>query len=64
MFREHYSRELDKNDKAVKQLLDQARDSTVTLVYGAKDKEHNNAVALKDYLKSAGKRRCVNTRAR
>ena len=56
-FHEHYSRELDKNRKVVGQLLDLTHDRTVTLVYGTKDKEHNNAVALKDYLESAGKRR-------
>ena len=50
-----YSRELDRNRKAVEQLVDRAH--TAMLVYGPKDKEHNNAVALKDYLKSAGKRR-------
>jgi uncharacterized protein YeaO (DUF488 family) len=54
-FRERYSRELDKNREAVEQLLDQAHGRTVTLVYGAKDKEHNNAVALKEYLESAAR---------
>jgi uncharacterized protein YeaO (DUF488 family) len=55
-FRECYSRELDKNRETVNQLVDQTHNRTVTRVYGAKDKEHNNAVALKDYLKSARNR--------
>ena len=29
-----------------------ARRGTVTLVYSSRDTEHNNAVALKDYLQS------------
>jgi uncharacterized protein YeaO (DUF488 family) len=42
---------------AVEQVVDRAHNRTAMLVYGPKDKEHNNAVALKDYLKSAGERR-------
>lgn len=33
-----------------------ARRMTVTLVYSARDQEHNDAVVLKDILESAGKR--------
>ncbi|QYX56342.1 DUF488 domain-containing protein [Roseovarius sp. SCSIO 43702] len=50
-FRDRYHEELDDND-AVDDLLDKVRDGRVTLVYAAKDEEHNNAVALRDYLKS------------
>jgi uncharacterized protein YeaO (DUF488 family) len=49
-FRDRYFRELETNRDAVERLLEEARRGTVTLVYGAKDEEHNNAVALKDYL--------------
>jgi uncharacterized protein YeaO (DUF488 family) len=52
MFLDRYFRELDKNSDAVQQLLEHARRRTVTLVYGAKDEEHNDAVALKQYLDS------------
>jgi len=30
--------------------VEQSRAGTVTLVFAAKDAEHNNAVALKEYL--------------
>ena len=49
-FRDLYFQELDDNHDAVEQLLEQDRRGTVTLVYGAKNEEYNNAVALKDYL--------------
>jgi uncharacterized protein YeaO (DUF488 family) len=49
-FRDRYFRELDKNPKAVEQLKKHLSHRTVTLVYSAKDQEHNNAVALKQYL--------------
>jgi uncharacterized protein YeaO (DUF488 family) len=51
-FLDRYFRELDKNFDAVQQLQKHARRRTVTLVYGAKDEEHNDAVALKQYLDS------------
>ncbi|MGH7588001.1 MAG: DUF488 domain-containing protein [Gemmatimonadota bacterium] len=49
-FRRRYFRELDKNQDAVGRLKEHVRHGTVTLVYGAKDEEHNDAVALKEYL--------------
>lgn len=49
-FRERYFQELDKNHEAVDGLREQTRRGPVTLIYGAKDREHNNAVALKAYL--------------
>jgi len=51
-FRRRYWRELDQNESAVTQLKDFLRGKSVTLVYGAKDTEHNHAVALKEYLES------------
>jgi len=30
--------------------LEAAQESNITLVFGARDEEHNNAVALKSYL--------------
>ena len=51
-FRKRYFRELDHNPKTVDQLREQARLGMVTLVYGAKDQEHNDTVALKEYLTS------------
>ena len=49
-FRRRYFRELEKNPEPWQSLLQRARRGRVTLVYGAHDTEHNNAVALKEYL--------------
>jgi len=49
-FRKRYSRELEKNPDAWQPLLNHARRGPVTLVYSAHDEEHNNAVALKEFL--------------
>jgi uncharacterized protein YeaO (DUF488 family) len=51
-FRRRYFAELDSNPSAWKSLVDLARSGNVILLYSAKDKEHNNAVALRDYLES------------
>ncbi|HTI49543.1 MAG TPA: DUF488 domain-containing protein [Planctomycetaceae bacterium] len=51
-FRTRYFRELQQNPEAIAQLRDCVRAGTVTLVYGAKDQEHNEAVALKQYMES------------
>jgi len=50
-FRERYFRELDRHRDAVEPLLERARRGRLTLVYGARDTRHNNAVALREYLK-------------
>lgn len=49
-FRRRYSRELATNPDAWQPLLARARRGRVTLVYGAHDIEHNNALALKEFL--------------
>jgi uncharacterized protein YeaO (DUF488 family) len=49
-FRRRYFRELDKHADAWQKLLARARRGRVTLVYSAHDTEHNNAVALKEFL--------------
>jgi len=51
-FRKRYFKELKEQSELVKQLLQLADNGRVTLVYGAKDEEHNDAVALKEYLES------------
>lgn len=57
-FRRRYFAELDANPAAWQPLIDAARYGSVTLVYSAHDREHNNAVALADYLRQhAGKKR-------
>ena len=50
-FRKRYFAELEGCGEALDDLLGRVRDGRVTLVYGAKDEAHNNAVALRDYLK-------------
>lgn len=50
-FRERYRAELREHaDDYVTQLLDIAREDTLTLVYAAHDAEHNNAVVLRELL--------------
>jgi uncharacterized protein YeaO (DUF488 family) len=49
-FQRRYGEELRKNPKAVDVLRKRGRDHTVTLVYGARDTEHNGAVVLKGVL--------------
>lgn len=50
-FRRRYFSELKTNPDAWKPLLVAARHGTVTLVYSSHDQEHNNAVALEEFLK-------------
>lgn len=54
-FRERYFAELDANTTAVEELRKAIRRGPVTLVYSAKDEEHNDAVVLREYLGSRKK---------
>jgi len=49
-FRARYARELDEKAEEVDFLREKAGEGTLTLVYAARDTEHNNAVALAAYL--------------
>jgi uncharacterized protein YeaO (DUF488 family) len=49
-FKTRYFRELDAHAEHVKSLKHRAAQGTVTLVFGARDTQHNNAVALREYL--------------
>lgn len=51
-FQERYRAELQDADKTelLQKLADKARHGTVTLVYGARDEAHNNAVVLQGLL--------------
>lgn len=49
-FCRRYDAELEDNSDAWRPLLDMARKNDVTLLYGAHDIEHNNAVALRSFL--------------
>jgi uncharacterized protein YeaO (DUF488 family) len=52
-FRKRYFAELKANPDAWAVLAQAAKKRSITLVYGAKDAEHNNAVALAEFLKKA-----------
>ena len=51
-FRARYFRELDSRPESWQPIVSAARRRRVTLVYSSHDEEHNNAVALKEYLQS------------
>lgn len=48
-FQKRYKNELDSN-KDVEALRDQLKTGPITLVYSAKDEQHNDAVVLSKYL--------------
>lgn len=50
-FRKRYWAELDNADEALATLRSLMRKGPVTLLYSAHDSEHNQAVALAEYLK-------------
>ena len=49
-FRRKYDEELDGNKEAVSHLLQLARKGKLTLLYSARERDHNEAAALRDYL--------------
>lgn len=51
-FKEAYRAELEQHPEAWMPLLEEARNGTVTLLYSARNVEHNNALALKEFLES------------
>jgi len=50
-FRNRYFTELETNPDAWQPIIEAARHGTVTLIYSSHDTEHNNAVALEEFLK-------------
>lgn len=55
-FTQRYRHELDVNQDAWKPLLEAGRHGTVTLLYSARDVEHNGARVLCDYLAARARR--------
>jgi uncharacterized protein YeaO (DUF488 family) len=55
-FRRRYVVELKGQRKALAAIGRKARGRTVTLVFGARDTEHNDAVVLKDVIDRLGRR--------
>ncbi|MGW5880348.1 DUF488 domain-containing protein [Nocardiopsis terrae] len=51
-FAERYRAELEERPGVLAPLLSAARSGPVTLLYAAKDTEHNHAVVLRDHLES------------
>ena len=49
-FKERYAQELEQHSEALEEIVEKARAGRVTLVFGARDTERNNAVALKECL--------------
>ena len=49
-FQNRYRKELKSNAEAWKPLIDAAKKGNVTLLYSAKDTEHNSALVLKEFL--------------
>lgn len=49
-FRERYETELRNNTEVVEMLADKAKHGTITLIYAARDEQHNEAVVLKLFL--------------
>jgi uncharacterized protein YeaO (DUF488 family) len=53
-FKKRYAKELEAKQDLVKEVEQTEKKETVTLLYSAKDTEHNNAVALKAFLEKSG----------
>jgi uncharacterized protein YeaO (DUF488 family) len=49
-FKARYFRELEAKAERVEELRQHARGARLTLLFGARDPEHNNAVARREYL--------------
>jgi len=56
-FQERYRAELKEKDSELDALAAIARSGTLTLLYGAADEEHNNAVVLREVLLEREKQR-------
>jgi uncharacterized protein YeaO (DUF488 family) len=56
-FRRRYAAELAHHPDKLDELLRLVRDGPVTLVFGARDEEHNNAVVVREMLRDWSERR-------
>lgn len=63
-FRRRYGAELEARPEAWTPLVEAARDGDVVLLYSARDREHNNAVALRDFLAARREARPTSDRGR
>lgn len=53
-FKGRYETELRHNRPLIETLTKKAKEGTVTLVYGARDEKHNEALVLKQFLERDG----------
>jgi uncharacterized protein YeaO (DUF488 family) len=60
-FRRRYTAELKHHTEQLDELLRLARQGRVTLVFGARDEEHNDAVVLRHFVLEHSKRRVSRT---
>lgn len=49
-FKQRYTDELEVNRGEIARSVNRAGHAPITLVYGAKDKEHNHAIVLKEFI--------------
>ena len=56
-FRGRYETEIRHKDDLIKVLKQKAREGTITLIYGARDEKHNEALVLKQFLEKSDKAR-------
>lgn len=54
-FRRRYVAELETKSEIVAELLERAKKQPLTLLYAARDPQHNHALVLKDYLEKQAK---------
>lgn len=63
-FRSRYFDELKANPDSWQPIVEAANEGKVTLIYSSHDTEHNNAVALQEFLqRHMGKKRSAHKRA-
>lgn len=55
-FKDRYFRELEGKEELVRFIVSKGKTGPVTLVFGAKNKEFNNAIALYEFMKAVTKR--------
>lgn len=60
-FRRHYTAELTHHTEQLDELLRLAHKGPITLVFGARDEQHNDAVVLRHVLVEHSKRRATST---
>lgn len=51
-FKRLYFLELSSQENLIQTIVEKSSNSTITLIYAAKDNEHNNAVVLKEYIEN------------